>query len=746
MHLVYPVVIAALLFSVGVYGVLARRNAILVLMSVELMLNAVNLNLVLFDMRWARPAARRAGAHAVRHRAGGGRGRAGPRPGPAGLPQPPHRRRRPAAHTLRPRSRTRRRRGAPVIVLAAVAVLLPFAAAFVGMIFGPTLSLLLSPLARRLRRAPRGLVVREGTRAGPAPARERPGPHRGAADRGLRRAHRRDRGRRVAAAATSVPARSRSCGPAACRSASRSTSTGSSAVVAFMVCCVALAVQIYSVAYMRDDPRYSSYAAFVSLFTAAMLLVVLSGDLLVLYVGWEVMGVCSYFLIGHYWHDRATSRAAVKAFLVTRLGDVGFLFGIFVLGMGAHSFQIRTVLAHVHVDAALHAHRRHAAAALRRRGQERAVPAAHLAARRDGRPDPGQRADPRRDDGRGRHLRRRPALPGVPARPGLARGARRDRRRSPCSAPRWPRSPRTTSNGCWPTPRSASSRTWPAASRSAPATARVFHLLAHGAFKALLFLGAGCVIVAVGSNMLSAMGGLRHAMPVTFWSMTVGFAALAGIPPASGFFSKDAILAQAWHTASHAGRASRPWTGWLVLVAGLLTAAVTAAYATRTWLVAFFGERPVAGPRRARRRALMRWPVAVLAVPALLLGFLGARHATACGLEPGMAVVSLLFVRPSARAASTSSWNRDPALDPVRLLGPARPFLRGRRSASTTCTPRVFVRPGRGARPAGRTRRPAASWTPPSRAPAAARGGSAACCARPRTATRRRTSPGSWRE
>src|SRR5262249_29706825 len=84
---------------------------------------------------------------------------------------------------------------------------------------------------------------------------------------------------------------------------------GVSAGLARRVCCVALAVQIYSVASRRDAPRYSSYAALVSLFTAAMLLVVLSGDLLVLYVGWEVMGICSYFLIGHYWHDRATSRA-----------------------------------------------------------------------------------------------------------------------------------------------------------------------------------------------------------------------------------------------------------------------------------------------------------------------------------------------------------------------------------------------------------------------------------------------------
>src|SRR5690606_24410624 len=119
---------------------------------------------------------------------------------------------------------------------------------------------------------------------------------------------------------------------------------GLAAVVGLMVCCVALAVQVYSVAYMEGDRRYSSYAAFVSLFTAAMLLVVYSGDLLVLYAGWEVMGICSYFLIGHHWEDRANSRAAVKAFLVTRLGDVGFLIGVLVLGASAGTFEIREIV------------------------------------------------------------------------------------------------------------------------------------------------------------------------------------------------------------------------------------------------------------------------------------------------------------------------------------------------------------------------------------------------------------------
>ena len=104
---------------------------------------------------------------------------------------------------------------------------------------------------------------------------------------------------------------------------------------------VAFGVQVYSTGYLKGDPRFSSYAALVSLFTSAMLLVVFADDLLVLLVGWEVMGVCSYFLIGHHWEQEGSRASAVKAFVVTRLGDVGFLFGIFALAHGLRDLQHR---------------------------------------------------------------------------------------------------------------------------------------------------------------------------------------------------------------------------------------------------------------------------------------------------------------------------------------------------------------------------------------------------------------------
>src|SRR5262249_28588438 len=118
------------------------------------------------------------------------------------------------------------------------------------------------------------------------------------------------------------------------------------ALVAVAVAPVALAVQGYSVAYLAgpEGQRYAPDAPQGSLFTAAMLLVVVSGDLVTVLVGWEVMGACSYLLIGHARRLPEAPRAAVKAFLVTRVGDIGFLLGVALLGVAAGSFRIADVL------------------------------------------------------------------------------------------------------------------------------------------------------------------------------------------------------------------------------------------------------------------------------------------------------------------------------------------------------------------------------------------------------------------
>ena len=308
---------------------------------------------------------------------------------------------------------------------------------------------------------------------------------------------------------------------------------GLAALVALAVTVVALAVQVYSTAYLKGDPRYSSYAAFVSLFTAAMLLVVFADDLMVLLVGWEVMGVCSYFLIGHHWEQEGARAGAVKAFLITRLGDVGFLFGIFVLASAPGTFSITGVL-----DAGLlRAARRPIATLLLLCGvvgKSAQFPLHTWLPDAMAGPTPIsalihaatmvaagiylvarlydvflRRADDAGGDGGDRlhhHARRRAGRAG----PGRHQAGARLLHGEPARLHAGRRS------------------------RSARPLAASFHLLTHAAFKALLFLAAGSVIHAVGTNLMPDMGGLRRLMPVTFVTMTVGLAALAGVPPFAG--------------------------------------------------------------------------------------------------------------------------------------------------------------------------------------------------------------------
>ncbi|MFB9253228.1 NADH-quinone oxidoreductase subunit L [Sphaerisporangium melleum] len=449
------------------------------------------------------------------------------------------------------------------------------------------------------------------------------------------------------------------------------------AVIGVLVGCVALAVQVYSAGYMRDEPRYPSYSAFISLFTSAMLLVVYAGDLLVLYVGWEIMGLCSYLLIGHWWEDRANSRAAVKAFLVTRVGDVGFLFGLFTLGLAARSFHISTVLDRVPemstgtlVAATL-------LLLFGVAGKSAQVPLHTWLPDAMAGPTPISaliHAATMVAAGVFVVARLYPAFLG--ARPSLdllavlaalgmlgaalAALAQDDLKRVLAYS-------------------TISQLAYMAGALAAGSDqAAIFHLVTHGAFKALLFLCAGAVIHAVGSNLLSDMGGLRRSMTVTFPAMTIGFAALMGVPPASGFFSKDAVLAAIEHAATGAGPLTDA-AAWLLYACALLTVAVTGAYAARAWLRTFFGESrvrqvPLPEPEPGvahvwdgrEAPASMLWPIGLLAVPALLLGFTGTGL-----LEWSSAVISLLLALLGAGVVY-ASWRADPAADPARVLGPLR--------------------------------------------------------------------------
>ncbi len=241
---------------------------------------------------------------------------------------------------------------------------------------------------------------------------------------------------------------------------------GFAVLVAVLVTVVATCVQLYSTAYLRDDARYPSYAALVSLFTSAMLLVVYSGDLMVLLVGWEVMGICSYFLVGHYWETPEARAASLKAFLVTKLGDVPFLIGLFALAADTGSFRITKVLAAVGNGGLDHPTLIALLLLAGVAGKSAQFPL-HTWLPDAMATTPRLSAHPRGDDGR------RSASTSWP---GCCPSSRPPARRS-SSSPRWrpsrwsgpgsPPSPRTTSSASSPTRPSASSATCRAPSRSA---------------------------------------------------------------------------------------------------------------------------------------------------------------------------------------------------------------------------------------------------------------------------------------
>ncbi|MET9902755.1 NADH-quinone oxidoreductase subunit L [Streptomyces sp. NPDC006446] len=396
---------------------------------------------------------------------------------------------------------------------------------------------------------------------------------------------------------------------------------GFAALVAVLVGVVATCVQIYSTGYLRDDPRYPSYAALVSLFTSAMLLVVYSGDLMVLLVGWEIMGICSYFLVGHYWETPEARAASIKAFLVTKLGDVPFLIGLFALATDAGSFQITRVLGTV-ASGRLHHPTLVALLLLAGVAGKSALFPLHTWL-------PDAMAGPT------------PVSALIHAATMVAAGIYFVARLLPVFQASLAAmvvlavmaGVTMVGSGIAALAQDDIKRVlaystigqlgyMAGALAVGDRGAAVFHLLAHGAFKALLFLAAGVIIHASGTNSLAVMSrmkDLRARVPDAYWTMTVALLALAAIPPFSGFFSKEAVLGAAEHVATGHTEQAPGAAGWIVLVTGLITAVLTAAYATRLWLLAFRGHGAEA-PDHGRQPVTMTAVLWVLAVPSLVLG------------------------------------------------------------------------------------------------------------------------------
>ncbi|HEV2636119.1 MAG TPA: NADH-quinone oxidoreductase subunit L [Actinocrinis sp.] len=473
--------------------------------------------------------------------------------------------------------------------------------------------------------------------------------------------------------------------------------TGMSAVVAILVTFVASCVQVYSLTYMKDDRRYATYAGLIALFTSAMLLVVFSVDLVVLLVGWEIMGACSYFLIGHYWEKPDARAGSLKAFLVTKTGDVPFLFGIIALGVQAHSFRIGDVLLAANSGELHHTTLIALLLLCGALGKSAQFPLHTWL--------PDAMAGPT------------PISALIHAATMVAAGVYMIALLYPVFL---------LAPGVLLTLAVLAAITMLGAAVAALAqtdikkvlaystvsqlaymmgalavggrTAALFHLVSHGAFKALLFLAAGVVIHRVGSNDLADYGGLRHRLPVAFGTMTVGLGALVGLPPLSGFFSKESVLGTAW-----AAQGEFAAGGKIIVVVGLLTVAVTGAYATRLWLRTFYGPLPEDPPTPNSAAWLVEAPqtelvvLTLLAIPAALFGlialgkgtfdtWIGGYEGQAVGpsaaLDLGPALATSLISLAAAGLGGGLvwlAWRRDPKADPAAaLLGPLRrPALAG---------------------------------------------------------------------
>jgi NADH-quinone oxidoreductase subunit L len=426
-----------------------------------------------------------------------------------------------------------------------------------------------------------------------------------------------------------------------------------SVMMLVMVTCVALLVAIFAAGYMHDDPGYRRFFAEVSLFVFSMTMLVLSSNLLLLYVFWEAVGLCSYLLIGFWYEKPSAAAAAKKAFLVNRIGDFGFAIGIFLIWVlvGLHHkwqppagqslldyaiiFQVADELNRAYhgwlVVAALCLF----AGAVGKSAQfplhvwlpdamEGPTPVSALI-----------HAATMVTAGVYMVARLSPVFVHVPEAQlvvavigggtallaALIALTQHDLKRILAYS---------TVSQLGLMFLALGSGSGSSTLLAIAGIAAMFHLFAHAFFKALLFLGAGSVMHAMGNVIdIRRFGGLRRVMPVTHWTFLIGALALAGIPPLSGFWSKDEILAVVGEAAAHGHESFRSYYAALQYVA-MLVSLLTAFYTFRAYFKTFWGETKIpteAGHHAHESPRVMAWPLIALAICAALAGLvLGPSH------------------------------------------------------------------------------------------------------------------------
>jgi NADH-quinone oxidoreductase subunit L len=383
-----------------------------------------------------------------------------------------------------------------------------------------------------------------------------------------------------------------------------------------VVTTIGLLVHVYSIGYMSHDPGYWRFFAYLNLFMFSMLLLVLAGNFLVVFVAWELVGLCSYLLIGFWYRKRSAALAAKKAFIVNRVGDVGFILGIMLIFVSLGTLDIREVIERIgELDATtitLIALLIFAGAM----GKSAQFPLhVWLPDAMEG-PTPVSaliHAATMVNAGVYLVARTNPIFAHAPSALVVVAGigiftailaasiamTQTDIKRVLAYS--------TLSQlgymfaalgvGAW--------------------TAAIFHLMTHGFFKGLLFLGSGSVIHAVHEEQdMRRMGGLAQKIPITYVTMLIGSLAIAGIPPLAGFFSKDEIL----------GESLKLGFTWVWAI-GFIVAGLTAFYMFRLMGLTFWGS--FRGPKEIWEKIhesppVMTIPLILLAIPSVFLGlFLG---------------------------------------------------------------------------------------------------------------------------
>jgi NADH-quinone oxidoreductase subunit L len=357
-----------------------------------------------------------------------------------------------------------------------------------------------------------------------------------------------------------------------------------SLVMLLVVTGVGFLIHIYSVGYMADDRGYWRYFSYLNLFLFFMTVLVLAGNALVMFVGWEGVGLASYLLVGFWFQKTSAADAGKKAFVVNRIGDFGFLIGIFLLLSTFGTLTFTEIGANLATTPGMEG------------GVVTAIALCLLLGA----------------TGKSAQL---PLYIWLP-----------DAMEGPTPVSALIHAATMVTAGVYMIARThaiydrspfallvvaivgAATALFAAtialvqtdikrvlaystisqlgymflACGVAAYSAGIFHLMTHAFFKALLFLASGSVIHGLGGEQdLRKMGGLRKHMPVTFWTMTIAVVAIAGFPPLAGFFSKDAILFAAYQQGT---------SGKIFWFIGWLTAGLTAFYMFRLWYLAFQGE------------------------------------------------------------------------------------------------------------------------------------------------------------